>query len=115
MVDQTVLESVRQYMSVLDQEGIPVAFTVLYGSFARGEEHEWSDIDLMVVSPLFDQEKHREDIDHLWHATLKADVRIEPVGVGLRQWQEDEALPLIEIARREGQIIHPHGYQETAA
>ncbi|MBF0155401.1 MAG: nucleotidyltransferase domain-containing protein [Magnetococcales bacterium] len=108
MADQSVLEAVRHYMGVLDQEGIPVAFGVLYGSFARGEEHEWSDIDFMVVSPLFDKEKRREDIDHLWLATLKADVRIEPVGVGLQQWETDDGIPLIEIARREGQIIHPH-------
>ena len=108
MADRAVLEAVRQYMSALDHEGSPVAFAVLYGSFARGEEHEWSDIDLMVVSPLFDQEKRREDIDHLWLTTLKVDVRIEPVGVGLKQWQEDDGIPLIEIARREGQIIHPH-------
>ncbi|MBF0132640.1 MAG: nucleotidyltransferase domain-containing protein [Magnetococcales bacterium] len=108
MVDRAVVEAVHQYMRVLDAEGIPVAFSVLYGSFARGEEHEWSDIDLMVVSPMFDQEKRREDIDHLWTATLDADVRIEPVGIGLKQWCEDDGIPLIEIARREGQIIYPH-------
>lgn len=114
MADQSVLDAVHQYMGVLDQKGIPVTFTVLYGSFARGEEHEWSDIDLMVVSPRFDQEHRREDIDELWLATLQADVRIEPVGVGLHQWETDDGIPLIEIARREGQIIHPHGHPETA-
>ena len=105
MVDWAIVEAVQKYMRVLRREGIPVDFAVLYGSYARGEAHEWSDIDVMVVSPLFDQEKRREDIDHLWYATLQADVRIEPVGVGVHQWETDDAIPLIEIVRREGEII----------
>ncbi|MBF0437520.1 MAG: hypothetical protein HQL93_00215 [Magnetococcales bacterium] len=40
---------------------------------------------------------------------LKSDVRIEPVGVGLRQWEEDDRIPLIDIVRREGQIIYLEG------
>ncbi|MEO5328292.1 MAG: nucleotidyltransferase domain-containing protein [Magnetococcus sp. THC-1_WYH] len=108
MVDRAVVEAVHQYMRVLDAEGIPVAFSVLYGSFARGEEHEWSDIDLMVVSPLFDNAEHWSDTERLWTATVYTDSRIEPIGVGVRQWEEDDRLPIIEIARREGQIIYPH-------
>lgn len=105
MADESIVKAVQDYMKVLRKEGIPVAFSVLYGSYARGEATEWSDIDLMVVSPLFDQEKCREEIDHLWHATLQADIRIEPVGIGVNQWEYDDGIPLIEIARREGEII----------
>ena len=32
----------------------------------------------------------------------QTDSRIEPVGVGERQWQEDTASLLVEMARREG-------------
>ena len=105
MVTQSIVETVQNYIQVLRDDGIPVDFAVLYGSYARGEATEWSDIDLMVVSPLFDPPKLREDIYRLWHATLRADMRIEPVGVGTRQWVEDDGIPLIEIVRREGQII----------
>ena len=108
MAAQSAVEAVEHYIRVLREKGIPVEFAVLYGSFARGDEHEWSDIDVMVISLLFDGEKRREEITRLWHAVLDADVRIEPVGVGLHQWETDEGIPLIEIARREGQIIHPH-------
>jgi hypothetical protein len=37
--------------------------------------------------------------------TVITDSRIEPIAVGERQWLEDDANPLIEIARREGQIV----------
>ncbi|MBF0309861.1 MAG: nucleotidyltransferase domain-containing protein [Magnetococcales bacterium] len=105
MAAQPVSDIVQSYLRVLRQEGMPVDFAVLFGSQARGEATEWSDIDLLVVSPLFDGVKTRDDIDLLWTATSRADVRIEPVPVGTRQWLEDETTPLIEEARRDGQII----------
>lgn len=108
MADQSIVDAVQNYIRVLRDDGIPVDFAVLYGSYARGEATEWSDIDLMIISPLFDRPRLHEDTDRLWYATLRADVRIEPVGVGTKQWETDDGIPLIEIARREGQIIHWH-------
>ncbi|WP_085440419.1 nucleotidyltransferase domain-containing protein [Magnetofaba australis] len=108
MVAQSVIETVQGYLDALKRQGVPVEFAVLYGSFARGEQHEWSDIDLMVISPLFDAPKKSADVDLLWLATLDSDVRIEPVAIGAQQWREDDSIGLIEIARREGQIIQPH-------
>lgn len=84
---------------------MPVAFGVLYGSFARGDAHASSDVDLLVVSPRFDNPDSWSDTELLWETTVLIDSRIEPVGVGARQWEEDSGIPLIEIARREGQII----------
>ncbi|MBF0137786.1 MAG: nucleotidyltransferase domain-containing protein [Magnetococcus sp. DMHC-1] len=102
---QSIIETVQNYIRVLRNDGIPVNFAVLYGSYARGDATEWSDIDVMVVSPLFDPPKLRKNIDRIWHATLQTDYRIEPIGVGIRQWEEDDGIPLLEIVRREGQII----------
>ncbi|MBF0445129.1 MAG: nucleotidyltransferase domain-containing protein [Magnetococcales bacterium] len=108
MATQLIVEAIENYIRVLQLEGIPVNFAVLYGSHARGDATEWSDIDLMVVSPLFDQKNCRKDKTRLWNAILQADIRIEPVGVGLQQWEIDDGIPLIEIVRREGEIIRLH-------
>jgi hypothetical protein len=35
----------------------------------------------------------------------RTDSRIEPIPCGERQWQEDGATPIVEIARREGQQV----------
>ncbi|MBF0098799.1 MAG: nucleotidyltransferase domain-containing protein [Magnetococcales bacterium] len=108
MVAQSLVETIQHYLQVVHQRGVPVDFAVLYGSVARGEMNDWSDIDLMVVSPLFDPPRRHEDVDQIWIATLDADARIEPVAIGSRQWREDETAGLLSIARREGQIIYPH-------
>lgn len=107
MADKTVVKIVQDYLRLVTQNGIPVRFGVLYGSYAKGTEHEWSDIDLLVVSPVYDDEKQRthEKWTDLWVIAAHTDVRIEPILVGEKQYQEDDTSMIIEIACREGQII----------
>lgn len=54
MLEQSVLISVRNYLAALAVRGIVVERAVVFGSRAKGEADEWSDIDLLVVSPQFD-------------------------------------------------------------
>ena len=105
MLEQTVLIAVKKYLGVLKKAGVEVEFAVVYGSQARGTAHEWSDIDLLVVSPQFDDMKDRSTIKLLWRLTAGVDSRIEPIPCGSRQWREDDGSAVIEIARQEGEIL----------
>jgi len=96
---------VRKYLSNLQQQDIPVSFCVVFGSQARGEANPMSDIDLLVVSPRFDGDRERADINLLWRVAARTDSRIEPIPVGRLQFANDDSSAIIEIARREGQII----------
>ena len=107
MVDRSVLAAVRGYLEAVAGGGIPVRFGVIFGSWATGRADEWSDIDLVVVSPTFDGPRDRRDIARLWLATAHTDDRIEPIPCGERQWVEDDGSPLIEIARRQGKRVLP--------
>ena len=105
MVAQSIIDSARTYLRLVNESGIPVSFGVLFGSQAKGTAHELSDIDLVVVSPYFDGRKTYADIAMLWRLTAHTDSRVEPVPVGEREWEEDDSRPIIEIARHEGQIV----------
>jgi uncharacterized protein len=105
MVDRSIIEIIQRYLQALADRGIPVAFGVLYGSYATGRADEWSDIDLVVVSPAFDPVATRENRREIWRIAYTIDLRIEPVPCGERQWIEDDERAIIEIARREGQKI----------
>ncbi len=105
MLDAAIVESVQRYLRRLLQDGLPVSFGVVFGSFATGTSTEWSDIDLVVVSPRFDEPITRKDINHLWRVAARVDPRIEPVPCGERQWEEDTTRAIVEIARREGQRV----------
>ncbi|MBI2424698.1 MAG: nucleotidyltransferase domain-containing protein [Candidatus Hydrogenedentes bacterium] len=107
MVDPTIADSVKRYLLRLREEGLAVSFGVIFGSFATGTPHQWSDIDLMVVSPRFDGPVARDDINRLWRTAARTDNRIEPVACGERQWVEDTSRAIVEIARRGGTRIAP--------
>jgi hypothetical protein len=53
----------------------------------------------------FDDERKREDVNLLWQIAARTDSRIEPIPVGQRQFEEDDSSAIIEIARREGQVV----------
>jgi predicted nucleotidyltransferase len=105
MADEAIIRAIKDYLRTVIAHGIPVLYGVLYGSYARGDAHQWSDIDLLVISPVYDRPREREDIYNLWRIAARTDSRIEPIPVGERQYIEDDSSAIIEIARREGQII----------
>ncbi len=105
MADKKIVKSIQKYMGYLREQGIPVSYGVLFGSYARNKAHKWSDIDLLVVSPQFDEERTAEDYEQLWMYAARTDKRIEPVPVGEKQFETDHTSMIIVIARREGQKI----------
>jgi uncharacterized protein len=105
VVDESITIAVRDYLANLRAQGLDVSFGVIFGSQARGTTHQWSDIDLLVVSPRFDSRRRRKDINLMWHIAASTDVRIEPIACGEQQWVHEGGSPIIEIARREGQIV----------
>ncbi len=105
MVAEPIARSIRRYLQVVSEQGIPVRYGIVFGSQVTGRADVWSDIDLLVVSPKFDGKRKRDDINLLWRIAARTDSRIEPIPVGERQYQEDDSSAIIEIARREGQRV----------
>ncbi len=107
MLDESVAASVRRYLDAVQANGIPVRFGVVFGSQVSGHPDEWSDIDLLVVSRLFDETRDRAQIALLWRLTARIDSRIEPIPCGERQWETDDSSALVELARRQGERVAP--------
>lgn len=105
MADKSVVRVIQRYLQSVAETGIPVRYGVLFGSHATGRAHEWSDIDLLVVSPRFDDSLTREAINLLWRLAARTDSRIEPIPVGERQLEDDDTNPVIEISRRQGRRV----------
>jgi predicted nucleotidyltransferase len=101
MVDTKVIDIVKKYLSILSQEGVIISKAYLYGSQVHGTATEESDIDLMLVSPLFDENTDKY-APVLWLSTRKASYKIEPIAVGQKRFQTDDKSPLIETVRQEG-------------
>ncbi|MBU0763280.1 MAG: nucleotidyltransferase domain-containing protein [Bacteroidetes bacterium] len=101
MSQKEVIGIIKAYLKVLEKEGISVEKAFLYGSYARNEAGESSDIDLLLVSSLFDT-----DDDYIlskpWLYTGQVDYRIEPLAVGSKRFRTDDVTPIIDIVKKEG-------------
>ncbi len=105
MVDSGVVSAVQRYLATLAEQGLEPSFGVVFGSFATGQSRSDSDIDLLVVAERFDEPYAFAEVSLLWRVAARVDSRIEPVACGARQWTDDTANAIVEIARREGQKI----------
>lgn len=101
MSKQQAIDTILRYIYILNKENIPIEKAFLYGSFARDEANTDSDIDVMLVSELF--ENRNDKIRGMaWRLTAEVDPRIEPYMVGTKRFLTDDYSPLLEIVRKEG-------------
>lgn len=105
MLERSVLISAKKYLAALKETGVDVELVVVFGSQATGQAHKWSDIDLLVVAPQFDVLHDRSSNNLLWRLAARIDSRIEPIPCGSRQWREDDSSAIVEIARRQGEVL----------
>ena len=104
MVEDAVIEAVKHYLAALPALGIHADRAVIFGSYVKGHADEYSDIDLIVIAPEFDNSREISLLKALWRATV-SDIRIEPIPCGEQEWETDQCRPILEMARREGVII----------
>jgi predicted nucleotidyltransferase len=98
MVDKKILDLISNYLDLLKSEGIRIEKAILFGSYAKGNATESSDIDLLLISPLFDIDR-KKYLYKVWSATKISDYRIEPILMG--KDKQDESL-IADIAKSEG-------------
>ncbi|MCK9403296.1 MAG: nucleotidyltransferase domain-containing protein [Chitinophagaceae bacterium] len=55
---------IHQFLQALEHAGYPIDKVILFGSYAKGQPHEYSDIDLAIWSPMFSDD-HLEDKEKL--------------------------------------------------
>lgn len=101
MVDPKTVNIVKSYLSGITAQGLPVTHAFIYGSHARGTAGPESDIDLLIVSPYFDEEIDKY-LGILWEGDFRCQHRIEPYPIGEQRFLTDESSPLIATVKEEG-------------
>ncbi len=101
MVDPKVVSIVKNYLTAVTGQGLQVSRAFIYGSQVRGTAGPESDIDLLIVSPSFDQEIDKY-LGILWEGEFRCQHKIEPYPVGEMRFQNDDSSPLIAVVKEEG-------------
>ncbi|MEI8202125.1 MAG: nucleotidyltransferase domain-containing protein [Bacteroidota bacterium] len=101
MLQQDAINIVQQYVSNLNNDGINIFKAYLFGSYARNQANENSDIDVLLVSDTFDTE---DDVilSKPWSPKYRTDYRIEPIALGKMQFLSDDNSIILGAILREG-------------
>lgn len=100
LISQRVKDIARQYALKLKAEKFPFSAIYLFGSQAKGDAGEWSDIDIAVVSDRLKQDWN-ENEDLLWKLGVSVDPRIEPVGFVVDDFEAEDD-PLVREVKETG-------------
>ncbi|RMH81208.1 MAG: nucleotidyltransferase domain-containing protein [Calditrichaeota bacterium] len=73
-----IKEIIDNYLHALKQHNIPVKTAVLFGSYAAGKYGEWSDIDIALVSDIFEGDRIA-DKDKIRKVTLSVSSAIDVI------------------------------------
>ncbi len=77
-VRQDIIEKINQFKSELIDSGLKIDKSILFGSYAKGNANKWSDIDLLLVSPDFDNNLF-DNIDKYAQVNIKfPEIEIHP-------------------------------------
>lgn len=100
---QEVTGILNQFVEALRREKIPLQRLFLFGSVARGEQHEWSDIDVAVIGPAFDKDRI-EEMARLHFIAQRIHPAINPVPLRPEDLHDRFSI-IAEAIRRDGQEV----------
>lgn len=93
-----IREIIEEYKEALQSLGIDVERVILYGSFAKGNQREDSDIDIVIISKDFQKMNLRERLEVLGIAAVRIMKPVEAMGYTPREIEvASEASLLKEI------------------
>ncbi|MBT9161036.1 MAG: nucleotidyltransferase domain-containing protein [Dehalococcoidia bacterium] len=95
-----VIKKIRQYLNELKEHNITVEKVYLYGSYAKGNYHGFSDIDIAIVSKDFEG-RWFADRDRIVPLRRNIDVRIEPMPYRPEDFTDSDPLAVEAMANGE--------------
>lgn len=90
-VPESIQKIVQDYVSNLSKQ-ISVQKVILFGSYARGTTHEYSDVDVAVFSDYFKNMKRVDGIHYLLLSAMDYDIDIEPQPFTMDEYEQPVGL-----------------------
>lgn len=104
MDKSAVLEILSRFKKALESRGVRIDKLILFGSYAKGTQREWSDIDIVVVSDDFAGKNYWDRIDILTDAIYNVFEPIEAIAMTPDEWATGQS-PIVEFSKT-GEIVY---------
>ena len=101
-------KKIRAELEALEKNNLSVRKIVLFGSYARGNPRDYSDIDLVVVSDEFTDNRW-ENQTKLAEATESSkdySCIIEPIGYSIKEYEQAEKGSFLGEIKHTGKIVY---------
>ena len=92
------------------ERGITVDLVILFGSYARGAAHEWSDIDLAVISRDFENLPLWQRQELIAKLSLHRAPNMSPLGYPSSQYHNPGPHSFLREIIRTGKVVYPRGH-----
>jgi len=93
---QEIKEIAKRYADELKKAGIKPQRIILYGSYAKGQPREESDIDFIVISEDFKNMNFRERLELLGIAAGRVFEPIEAIGYTSEEFEKNKKESFLE-------------------
>ena len=103
LTQNAVIETVRNYARDIEAHGVHLRTVILYGSFAKGTQHDWSDIDVALVADEFTGFAFNDCKLFSYIGIKNPYIRIEAKTYPTDYFKEGDAF--IDIIKKEGILI----------
>jgi len=87
-IPDKINKTINNYLRLLKKNNIPVKEAVLFGSYATGKSQKWSDIDIALVSNIFDGNRI-SDKDKIRALTLSVSSELEVIPFAPKDFTSD--------------------------
>ena len=94
-INKEIANIVDKYITIV-KENYDVLAIILFGSYAKGTEHEDSDIDIAIITDDVKTDKYDEEVK-LTLLRRKIDNRIEPHIISINDYENDETPFIVEV------------------
>jgi len=99
-MDRKIIKSIEKFAEIVNKE-FDVKKIILYGSYAKGTNNDYSDIDVAVICDKYDGDVLKAN-SRLFSIVRDIDVRIEPI---LLELQNDRS-GFIDSISKYGKVVY---------
>lgn len=101
-LDQAIDEFIQSL-----KKAIPLEAVILYGSYVNGIPDEWSDIDLAVISPGFEDMRFALRQELLAKVAVRCNALLSPIGYPSSEYHNRGPQSFLEEIIRTGRVVYP--------
>ena len=94
-IDDKIMQIIQKYVKKVCEK-YQIKAIILFGSYAKGTEHEDSDIDIAVITDDIKKDRFDEEIN-LMQLRWDIDLRIEPHIISVADYENDETPFVVEV------------------